>query len=68
MLDGYFHLMNTNGAAHVYREEGASTNRVSAEVMAGRCELAPCPVKLMLHVLRALRLFRTMMTPGNRYR
>lgn len=63
MLDGYFRLMNLNGAAHVYREAVASglldamtDEPLSAEALARRCELAPRPVRLMLHVLRALAL------------
>ncbi len=63
MLDGYFRLMNMNGAAHVYREAVASglldamaEGPVSTEELARRCGLAPRPIGLMLQVLRALAL------------
>jgi ubiquinone/menaquinone biosynthesis C-methylase UbiE len=60
-LIGYFHLMNLNGAAHVYRE--ANRAGVFRELMAGRktvaqvaeaCSTAVRPTQLLLEALVSL--------------
>lgn len=64
MLSAYFHLMNLNGASHVYRAAkqagllAAMQSRPSATTaeLAQACGLAEAPVRLVLDTLASLQL------------
>jgi SAM-dependent methyltransferase len=62
-LENYFHLMNANGAAQVYREairagvlDTLGTGPATGEAVARTCQLAATPVALLLDALAALGL------------
>jgi hypothetical protein len=63
LLPAYFHLMNANGAAHLYREAlrsgilpALASGEKSAAVVAQECGTIERPTKLMLEALAALNL------------
>jgi SAM-dependent methyltransferase len=63
LLPAYFQLMNSNGAAHVYREAVRSgilaaleAGQQTADAVARECGLAPRPTQLVLEALAALSL------------
>jgi len=62
-LGAYFHLMNANGAARVYREavrrgvlDALAANAVTVDELAKTTNAAPRPLLLLLEVLEALGL------------
>src|SRR5687767_10712209 len=63
LLPAYFQLMNSNGAAHLYREavragilDALESGEKSAEEVARVCGTAPRPTRLVLEALVALGL------------
>jgi len=72
LLPAYFHLMNLNGAAHVYREavrsglfDALESGPKTAEEVAQACGLVARPIELMLEALVALALVSN---SGDQYR